>query len=329
MMSIHDISCTHAKKSRLLLVLLCMLLIGTLAGCTNRQSNIQASKEQLEIDQQPLITIGSKSFTTEQILYGKLTAFLLRNQGFQVKEMVFKDSQPIRKALESGVINLYWEYANTARIFYQQQPPIMDAGEAYRTVATEDEKKGLIWLNPSQFLSPWVVLISKELAEKRNINTISQLATYSRQPSVKLKAAAYAEFIQRDDGKAKLDEVYGLAIQPEDWFQSENALVFQAVKDARVQVGVGIAFDGRIREYHLTVLEDDQHAFPPYQAVPVIRAKTLADYPSLKGLLNKLSDSLTKEKFAELTYQVDALHRDVAQVANAYLIDEGLIQQNE
>lgn len=303
------------------------ILLVALMGCSSMPAQSPDDQNRAEIQDQPLITIGSKSFTTEQILYGKLTALYLRKQGFRVKEMVFKDSQPIRKALESGVIDLYWEYTNTARIFYHHQPPIQDAEEAYRTVAREDRKKGLIWLQPSPFDSPWVVLMREELSEKLAIHTLSQLAAYSKQPNVELKAATYAEFLQRQDGRARLDAVYDIAIKNENWLQTDNALVFQALKESHVDVAVGIAFDGRIRDYHLVMLADDLHAFPPYEAAPVIRESVLAAHPSLETLLNRLSQKLTGEKFAELTYQVDALHKDVAQVANEFLVQEGFIQR--
>ncbi len=319
----------HRKRSRTQAFIRIMLVAVsfTLAGCSDVATTVKEDGNSVAIRDQPLITIGTKSFTTEQILYGKITSLYLRKQGFQVKEMVFKDSQPIRKALESGAIDLYWEYTNTVRNLYHHKPPIQDADQAYQAVAEEDKKTGLIWLQPSPFLSPWVVLMKKELSEELGIHTLSQLAAYSKQPGVSLKIASYIEFIQRQDGKQRLEDVYGLAVKQDNWFQIENGLVFQAVKESHVQVGVGIAFDGRIKEYNLVMLADDLHAFPPYQAAPVIRENSLTAHPSLEVLLNRLSSTMTEEKFSALTYQVDALHKDVAQVANAFLVDEGLIQR--
>jgi len=83
--------------------------------------------------------------------------------------------------------------------------------------------------------------------------------------------------------------------------------------------------DGLLEEFKLTVLEDDQHFFPPYYAVPVIKEETLKEHPELEEVLNLLSGKLTDEKMRELNYKVDSLNESPEKVAKDFLIEAGLI----
>ena len=74
--------------------------------------------------------------------------------------------------------------------------------------------------------------------------------------------------------------------------QVDIGLRYQALLDRRADVAVAFSTDGEIAEYDLVVFEDDKHAFPPYQAAPVVRDAALAKYPSIAPTLNKIAPLL-------------------------------------
>ncbi|TBL80997.1 glycine betaine ABC transporter substrate-binding protein [Paenibacillus thalictri] len=274
----------------------------------------------------PAVTIGSKSFT-EQYLLMKMTGIWLRENGFAVKEIIFKGSTNIRSALEAGVIDQYWEYPNTARIYYQQQPGIPDAEEAFRTVAEQDEKVGLRWLQMTPAInSSWTMLIKKELAEQYGIRTISDLSAYAK--GKQLHIATNSEFLIRGDGIEPFQQKYGFTIPRENIIVSETKLFAQAVKEARVQAAVGFASDGRIIPYGLVELEDDLHYFPPYNPAPVVTAASLKQNPQIEPLLNRLTGTIEHDKFMAFLYRADVQHEDVTELARQYLVEAGLIRSS-
>ena len=83
--------------------------------------------------------------------------------------------------------------------------------------------------------------------------------------------------------------------------------------------------DGLLKKFGLTVLEDDQHFFPPYYAVPVIRSEVLEAHPELEDLLGQLGAVLTDDVMGTLNYQVDEENQDPETVAKNFLQEQGLI----
>ena len=61
--------------------------------------------------------------------------------------------------------------------------------------------------------------------------------------------------------------------------------------------------------------------------MPIVNNKTLEKYPELKEILNSLSGRISEEKMIDLNYEVDVLGKSPEEVAKAFLIREGLIEQ--
>ena len=53
------------------------------------------------------------------------------------------------------------------------------------------------------------------------------------------------------------------------------SLIYRALAERQVDLIAGDATSGLIDAYGLTMLEDNRHYFPPYDAVPVVRSATL------------------------------------------------------
>jgi osmoprotectant transport system permease protein len=139
---------------------------------------------------------------------------------------------------------------------------------------------------------------------------------------VALHAAFSPEFIGRADCLPGLTRTYGLGALPHSVLAP--ALVYEALRDGRVDVIDGYSTDGRIRAYGLQVLRDDRHALPPYYCAPVLRPELLRAHPELGAVLDQLSGQLADSAMTLLNYQVDYLHRDPKAVALAWLRRRGL-----
>jgi osmoprotectant transport system substrate-binding protein len=272
------------------------------------------------------ITVGSKSMT-EQYLLLKMTSLVLREHGYPVNEMVTLDSDAVRSAMEAGVIDLYWEYTTTARQYYHKQSPIYDADEVYRAVSETDAKKGIIWLPRSKFNSSWALLMRDDVAQQLGIRTISDLARVFKEKSPTMKFATNDEYQQREDGMKRLQDIYDFVVPKNQSVAMDTSLLPQAVKEARVEVAVGLASDSRIKEYHLVVIEDDRHLFPPYHAAPVIIKKTLEQNEEISGLIKPIAEVIDNDNMRDLMYQVDILHKDVTQTAREFLVQNHILQQ--
>ncbi|MFM1651323.1 glycine betaine ABC transporter substrate-binding protein [Brevibacillus sp. B_LB10_24] len=308
-------------------LLLC--LVFAMAACSPSQTATLAEPptepSKPVADPKPVITLGAKSLT-EQYLLMKMTSLLLKEQGYKVKEIVFLDSPAIRQAMESGVIDLYWEYTTTALHFYHKRPPIYDPDESFAAAAKADKPKGIIWIERSQFDSSWAVLMKRSVTEQLHISTISDLAAYAREKQHKFKFATNDEYLIRDDGIKRLQEVYQFSISDDDLIAIDSSLLPQAVKESRVQVAVGMATDPRIQEDGLVILHDDKKLFAPYHASAVIQEKTLHANRDIEKLMKQLTKPINNETMDKLIYQVDVLHQDVSQTARQFLIQQKLIQ---
>ena len=79
------------------------------------------------------------------------------------------------------------------------------------------------------------------------------------------------------------------------------------------------ATSGLIAAYDLTMLQDNRHYFPPYDAAPVARSAMLLRYPAVRAALDSLAGRITIDDMRRLNYAVDARRQDPAAVARDFL----------
>ncbi len=130
-----------------------------------------------------------------------------------------------------------------------------------------------------------------------------------------------AEFMERADGYPGLRSEYGLKL---DTLELEPGLMYQAIREKKVDLISGFSTDGRIKAYNLGVLQDDLGYFPPYYAAPLVRGATLRANPQLEDALSKLAGKISNEQMAQLNYQVDSLKRPTMEVVREFLSELGL-----
>ena len=145
-------------------------------------------------------------------------------------------------------------------------------------------------------------------------------------PTEKLIAGFNAEFIEREDGYIGLDSVYGLPLEIKEM---EISLMYRALYNGDVDVIDGFSTDGRIKEFNLKSLIDDQNYFPPYYVAPIVNGLTLEKHPELKEVFNILDNVLNDERMAELNYRVDGKKESLEKVANDFLKELNIYADKE
>jgi len=101
-------------------------------------------------------------------------------------------------------------------------------------------------------------------------------------------------------------------------------LLYKAIEQNQVNMIAANATDGLLSKMDLKTLQDDRHAFPPYQVCIESRQDSLQGIAGLRAALVELSGKFTNPKMQELNYRVDGLHQPVEQVAADFLKQAGL-----
>ncbi len=269
------------------------------------------------------VVIGGKNFTEQQLLT-EMTAQLLRSKGFAVDKRAGLGSAPLRQAQEAGQVHVYWEYTGTSLILYNKVTDKLDSAAAYAKVKELDAAKGIIWLQPSKANNTYALAVRKADATAKGIASISDLAAKIKAGPA-LKFACTAEFFARQDGLAPMQTAYGFEFGRENVTRMDGGLVYQALRDKQIDVGLVFATDGRIPAFDFVVLKDDKGFFPNYALTPVVRKETLEKHPKLAEHLNALSAKLDDAVMAKLNASIDVEKKSVEEVAAGFLKSQGLM----
>jgi osmoprotectant transport system substrate-binding protein len=270
------------------------------------------------------VKIGSKDFT-EEFIVAEMYAQLLEKAGFQVERKLNLGGTPIaQEALVKGDIDLYPEYTSTGLLTVLKEKPIQDPKQILATVKKgyEDQFK-LTWLNPSPFNDTQALAMTKQGSEKNGIKTYSDLS----QKASGLVLGGPAEFLEREDGIKGLQQAYGGFQFKEVKQLGTGSLRYQALLGGQIDVVVAFGTDGPIKGNDLVLLQDDKTFYPIYNIAPVVRQDTLAKYPQIADVLNKLAPLLTDEVMSGLNWKVDGPDKmEPAAVAKAFLQENGLLK---
>ena len=269
------------------------------------------------------IVVGGKNFTEQQLI-SEMTAQLLRAKGFTVDKRAGLGTAAVRQAQEAGQVDVYWEYTGTSLITFNKITDKLDPAATYAKVKELDAAKGLVWLDPSKANNTYALAMRKADASAKGIKSISDLAGKVK-GGENLKLASNAEFYARPDGLAPLQKTYGFEFGRENVVRMDTGLVYQALRDSQVAVGLVFATDGRVPAFDFVILTDDKGFFPNYALTPVVRKETLDKNPKLAEHLNALSAKLDDATMAKLNASVDVDKETIEEVAASFLKAQGVV----
>jgi len=267
------------------------------------------------------IVVGCKNFT-EQIILGELIAQQIENKTHLPVERRFYlgGTYIAHQSILAGRIDIYPEYTGTALTAVLKQAPGYDRKAVYGRVKAEYEKQFRLTLGPPLgFNDTFAIEIRGDDARRLHLETLSQAGAYTPQ----WRAGFGYEFMERPDGYKGLVATYSLRFAAPPRIM-DLGLLTRALKDHQVDLIAGDATDGLIPALDLSVLDDDKHYFPPYEAVPIVREQTLAEHPEVKEALDNLFGKISDAEMRQLNYSVDGQKRDVKDVVREFLRSKNL-----
>ena len=152
------------------------------------------------------------------------------------------------------------------------------------------------------------------------------LRTYSdlRRVAKDLTFGSEYDFFEREDGYRAVCDAYGFEFG--NTMDLDIGLKYQALEEGRVDVIITFTTDGQLSEADGVVLEDDQGFFPSYRCCNVVRDEAIEEHPELRGVLEKLTGTISDVDMARMNYQVETEGREPEDVAFDFLIERGLLR---
>ncbi len=254
------------------------------------------------------IRVGSKNFT-EQVVLGEIIAQHLENRLHErvARSLNLGGTMLAQQALINREIDIYPEYSGTALAMVLKAPPQTDLAAEYT------RRFHLAWLPPLGIDNTFAMVVKGSTGLK----TLSEAAKTAWTLGV-----GY-EFERRADGLGALKSVYGMQFKGSPKTM-DLGLLYKAIELGQVDMIAANATDGMLAKSDLKVLEDDKHAFPPYQVSIVAREALLGERPEVRAALLELSGKFSNAKMQELNYLVDVEHKPVGMVAARFLTGAGL-----
>jgi osmoprotectant transport system permease protein len=261
------------------------------------------------------LVVGSKGFT-EQYILAELLSLQLEAAGATVRQRPNMGSTILFDALRTGTVDVSVDYSGTIWATIMHRPePIDRTAMLIEVAAFLKEDHGVITLGRLGFENAYALAMSRGRARELGIRDIGDLEKHARG----LTIGGDPEFFGRLEW-TRVRETYGLdAIRSRGM---DSTFMYGAVRDGGVDVITAYSTDGRIAAFDLVVLEDPEHAFPPYDAV-ILLSPMAARNPQIAEALLPLVNAVSDETMRWANKMVDThglttgeaarqLHRRVA-----------------
>ncbi len=268
------------------------------------------------------INIATKPMTEGYILGQMLTELIEQDTDLKVNitNGVGGGTSNIHPAIVKGEFDLYPEYTGTSWEAVLKKEDSYDESKFDELQKEYKEKYNLEYVNLYGFNNTYGLAVNKDIAEKYNLKTYSDLAKVSNN----LIFGAEYDFFEREDGYKELQKIYNIDFKKK--IDMDIGLKYQAMKDKKIDVMVIFTTDGQLAVSDVIVLEDDKKMYPSYRAGTVVRSEILSEYPELKPVLEKLNNILDDKTMADLNYQVESEGKKPEDVAREYLQEKGLLE---
>lgn len=273
------------------------------------------------------ITIGSKAFSESFILSEMLAIILEENYDIEVKrKMGLGGTMVAFDALKNGEIDVYPDYTGTGYVMILGHQNRVGPNEVLNIVKKEyKEKFKILWSKPLGFNNTYALAVRYNDKIFDNIGSLSQLKSVKKA----FKYAAPHEFMERKDGHVEFAKYYQLSLPSNNVFSMEAGLMYSALKEESIDIGVVYSTDGRIKANNLKVLEDDKDFFPPYYAAFNFTEEAKSRVPELILAIEELEGNISEKEMITLNFQSDKLKIPPKVIAHNFLVKKEILQANE
>lgn len=269
------------------------------------------------------IKIATKPMT-EQLILSEMIGLLIEDNTdlkVDITKGIGGGTSNIHPAIVKGDFDLYPEYTGTAWSFVLKEKGIPDDKTLYKelTEKYENEYK-LKWVGLYGFNNTFGLVVRKDIAEKYNIKTYSDLAKYAPE----LIFGAEYDFYEREDGYDALCSTYGFKFKKTA--DMDIGLKYKAINSKEIDVMNVFTTDGQLSTSDVVVLKDDKNFYQTYYCGTVVREDTLKKYPELESVLMKMDNIISDSEMAEMNNKVENDGVDEKTVAKEFLISKGLLK---
>ncbi|HEV8374482.1 MAG TPA: ABC transporter substrate-binding protein [Actinomycetota bacterium] len=303
------------RRIRLGSAVMAACLALALAACGGDDALDSGSQQ----NQQSSITIGSTNFS-EQLILAQMYAAVLEKAGVDVQTRLNLGAREVVfPALEKGDIDLLPEYTGAALSFLDPEATAVEPQEVLTALRSKLEPKSLVALDPTPAEDKDAFAVTKETAEKYNLQKISDLEPVAGQ----LVIGGPPELKTRPAGLPGLKKLYGIEFKEFKALDAGGPLTVSALKKGDIDVARVFTTQGVIAEEGWVVLQEDKLLEPAQNLIPIGRKDAVTD--QISQALNALAPKVTSEELTKLNAQVDIEKKDPETVARDWLTQQGLI----
>jgi osmoprotectant transport system substrate-binding protein len=272
----------------------------------------------------PTVIIGSANFD-ESAVVAEIYAQALEAAGFTVERNLYTGPRETTvPALESGELNLMPEYIGNMLSVGFGGEASGDPEATFEALLVALGENGLTAFDYSPGADKDAFAVTSETATEHDLTTISDLAPIAAD----LTWGLPPECETRPTCGIGLNEIYGIDIAavPVETIDPCGTAMAEALNTGAIDVGQLCSTQPEIVTYNLVVLEDDLQLHPANNMAPVL-TQELADAGGdlLESTLNDISMALTTDDLTQLYYSVAVDAQDLADVAQTWLEDNGLL----
>ena len=267
------------------------------------------------------IVVGVSGAFTENQIVAEMYVAVLENAGYTVRrELDLRSREVSESALDSGQIDVKPEYLSSLLLFVDANAePSNDVDVAVSRVRAVLAPRGISVLTPSPAQDTNVFVANAETAQRFGLTTMTSLADHAGE----LTLGAPPECPQRPFCLEGLQDTYGILFYDFVPLDAGGPQTVAALQTDEVQVGLLFSTDPSIGANGFVPLDDDRSLQNAENLTPVIRSDKLND--EIAGLLDDVSATLTTENVTNLVGRVAIDGQSVSNVANVFLIRNGLI----
>ena len=268
------------------------------------------------------INIATKPMT-EQYILGEMMDILIEQDtdlNVEITQGVGGGTLNIEPAMEKGEFDIYPEYTGTAWNMVLKKDGLYTE-DLFPTLEKQyNDKLKMSWVGMYGFNNTYGLVVRKEIANKYNIKTYSDLKAISN----KLNFGAEYDFFEREDGYDALCKTYGFDFKKT--MDMDIGLKYQAINQGKIDVMVIFTTDGQLSVSDVTVLKDDKNFYPSYLCGNVVRNEVIENHPEIKDELEKLTNTITDSDMAKMNYEVETNKKEPRDVAKDFLSNKGLLK---
>ena len=271
------------------------------------------------------IKIGSDNFY-ESKLVAEIYAQVLEHAGYTVERKYGLGSRQERiPVMDAGQIDLVPEYVGSGLGFYDKTKITSDGQKNADALQTALTSKNITVLKIAPGTDTNAFAVRQDTATQFSLAKMSDLAAH--QDALKWGLPSDCDTNPLCAGALK---DYGINYPPKQRtpLGACDVPMATALQGKAIDVAEFCSTQPAIAQFGFTVLTDDLKTQPAENLAPLVRNDYLAkvDKDAFSALLNAASAKITTEELTKMGVSVDVDHKDVGEVAKAFLQAAGLIK---